>query len=118
MAVRKQKSKEPSKIKTKLKVDDEVIVISGKHKKARGKILAIDKKRGRVVVQGVNLRKFFVPPTQENPKGGVMEIERPIHISNVMFYDSKAKAPSRIKMGVDKNGKKVRIAVKSGKEID
>lgn len=106
------------KIKTRLRVDDEVVVISGKNRKARGKILAIDSKRGRVVVKGVNLRKFFSRPTQENPKGGIIEIERPIHISNVMYYDSKAKAPTRIKMGEGKNGEKVRIAVKSGREID
>lgn len=105
-------------MKTKLKINDEVIVISGKHKKSRGKILAIDKSRGRVIVQGVGLRKRFTRPSQENPKGGVVEIESPIHISNVMFYDSKTKKGSRIRMGQDKNGQKVRVSVSSGKEVD
>lgn len=105
-------------MKTKLKVNDEVIVISGKHKKSRGKILAIDKKNSRVLVQGVGLRKRFTRPSQENPKGGVIEIESPLHISNVMYYDSKAKKGTRVKFGSDKNNKKVRLSVATGREID
>ncbi len=109
---------EKTKIKTRLKVDDEVVVISGKNRKARGKILALDKEKGRVVVQGVNLKKRFSRPTQENPKGGRVEIEAPIHISNVMYFDAKAKKGTRLKIGQDKNGKRVRLSVTSGKEID
>ena len=103
--------------KTKLKVNDEVIVISGKQRKAKGPILAIDKKSQRVIVQGVNLNKRFARPTQENPKGGIIEIEAPIHISNVAYFDAKAKKGSRIKSGTDKNGKKIRVLVASGKEL-
>jgi len=106
-----------TKIKTKLKVEDEVIVISGKSRKQRGKIIAIDKEKGRVWVQGVNQKKRFARPTQENPKGGEMQIEAPIHISNVMFYDSKAKKPTRIKHVINKEGKKVRVLSKSDREI-
>ena len=105
-------------MKTKLKIGDEVIVISGKSRGDRGKILAIDKKNGRVIAQGVNMKKRFARPTQENPKGGIMEAEAPLHISNVQYYDSKAKAGSRIKSSLNKAGKKVRVAVKSDKEID
>lgn len=104
-------------IKTRLRVDDEVVVISGKSRNQRGRIITIDRKRGRVVVQGVNMRKHFQRPTQENTKGGVVEMESPIHISNVQYYDSKTKGPSRIKVETDKNGKKVRVSVKSGKEL-
>ena len=104
-------------IKTRLRVDDEVVVIGGKNRSQRGRIIAIDRKNGRVLVQGVNMRKRFQRPTQENPKGGVVEMEAPMHISNVQYYDSKSKKPSRIKVGADKNGKKVRILVKSGKEL-
>lgn len=105
------------KLKSKLKVKDEVIVISGKHKSVKGEILYIDFKKGRVVVKGVNLRKRFTRPTQENPKGGEIEIEHPIAISNVMAYDSKAKERSKIKTAFNKNGQKVRVYKKSGKEI-
>lgn len=103
--------------KTRLRIEDEVVVISGKSKNQRGRILAIDVNRGRVIVQGVNLRKRFARPTQENPKGGVVELEAPLSLSNVMYYDSKTKKPTRIRYGVDKNGKKIRILAKSGKEI-
>ncbi len=106
-----------NKGKTRLRVEDEVIVIAGKNKNQRGRIIAIDANRGRVIVQGVNMRKRFARPTQENPKGGVVEMEAPLSLSNVMYYDAKTKKPSRIRFGVDKNGKKVRILVKSGKEL-
>ena len=58
----------PEKIKTRLKVKDEVIVIAGKHKKSRGEILRIDREKKQVVIKGVNLRKRFARPTQENPR--------------------------------------------------
>jgi large subunit ribosomal protein L24 len=106
----------PEKIKTRLKVNDEVIVIAGKHKKSRGQILRIDREKQQVVVKGVNLRKRFTRPTQENPKGGVIEIEMPIALSNVQYYDSKEKKPTRIAYGQDKNGKKLRYSVASGRK--
>jgi large subunit ribosomal protein L24 len=106
----------PQKTKTRLKVKDEVIVIAGKHKKSRGEILRIDREKQQVVVKGVNLRKRFARPTQENPKGGIIEIEMPIALSNVQYYDSKEKKPSRIAFGVDKNGQKVRYSVASGRK--
>lgn len=104
--------------KTKLKIEDEVIVISGKNKGSKGKILAYNKKNGKIIVQGVNMKRRFQRSTQENPKGGLIEVEAPLHISSVQFFDSKSKGPSRIKYTQDKNGNKVRVAVKSGKEID
>lgn len=111
-------SKEISK--TKLKIEDEVIVISGKSKGSKGKILAYNKKNGKIIVQGVNMKRRFQRPTQENPKGALIKVEAPLHISSVQFFDSKSKKPSRIKYTQDKNGNKnkVRVAVKSGKEID
>lgn len=110
--------KEAKTVKTKLRTGDEVFVISGANKGVRGEILAIDRKKGRVWVKGVNLRQRFQRPTQENPNGGVVEREAPVSLSNVQFYDKKNKSGTRIKMGTDKNGKKVRVAAKSGKEID
>jgi large subunit ribosomal protein L24 len=102
--------------RVKLQKDDEVVVIAGKDKGKKGKILAIDKKRDRVFVEGVNKRKRFVRPTQENPQGGQIEIEFPIHISNVMFFDSKKKSGVRVGFKVSKDSK-VRISRPEGKEI-
>lgn len=109
---------EKKRIKTKLKVGDEVIVISGKNRKQRGEILALSREGQRAIVQGVNMRRRFAPPSQENPKGGIVEREAPVHLSNLMYYDSKAKKGSRIKIDVDKNGNKIRVAASSGKAID
>ncbi|MBL8035518.1 MAG: 50S ribosomal protein L24 [Leptospiraceae bacterium] len=106
----------PEKIKTRLKVKDEVIVIAGKHKKSRGEVLRIDREKKQVVVKGVNLRKRFARPTQENPKGGVVEIEMPIALSNVQYYDSKEKKATRIAYIDDKGGKKARFSVASGRK--
>ncbi|MCX7999223.1 MAG: 50S ribosomal protein L24, partial [Leptospiraceae bacterium] len=93
-----------------LQVDDEVVVIAGKDKGKKGKILSIDRKKDRVYVSGVNRRKKFVRPTQENPQGGVIEVEGSIHISNVMLYDSKRKKGVRVGIQVDERGRKERIA--------
>ena len=111
MAIIKKK-----RIKTRIKVNDEVIVIAGKMKSKKGKILALDREHGKVIVQGVNLRKKFLRPSQENPKGGTVDMESPIHISNVQILDTKSKKPTRIRMEI-KDGKKLRIAVKSDKEL-
>ena len=100
---------------TKLRLEDEVVVIAGKEKGKRGSILFIDKAGDRVVVQGVNRVTRFQRPTQENPQGGQIEVEMPIHISNVQYYDSKAKQGVRI--GVKKDGKnKIRLTRKAGEE--
>lgn len=94
---------------TRLKRDDEVIVISGKEKGKRGKIMFIDKNKGRVLVQGVNKIKRYQRPTQENPQGGEIEIESSLHISNVMIYDSKLKKGVRIGIQIGEDGKKKRV---------
>ena len=102
--------------KIKLKKDDEVICIAGKEKGKRGKVLAFDKKRDRLVIEGLNKRKRYLRPSQENPKGGVIEVEAPMHISNVMLYDSKKKKGVRTGVSIVK-GKKVRVSKPDGKEI-
>ena len=99
---------EPTKYKKiKLKKDDEVIIISGSRddKGKKGKILSIDKKNDRVFVSGINKKKKYVRPTQENPQGGEIEIERSIHISNVMLFDSKLKKGVRIGFDESKDRK-------------
>lgn len=117
---------EPTKFKkTKIKKDDEVLVIAGKEKGKKGKVLAIDKRRDRVYIEGVNKRRRYVRPTQENPQGGAIEIEFPIHLSNVMFSDpkteNKAKPKKKIKavrLGfLKKDGKTLRVSRPEGKEV-
>lgn len=110
--------KKTKAVKTRLKKGDEVIVIAGKYKTQKGEVLSIDRKEARIYVKGVNLRKKYARPTQEAPKGGVFEIEGPLHISNVMAYDAKSKKRSRISVTKDKNGNKVRKLVASGKELE
>jgi large subunit ribosomal protein L24 len=101
-----------------LKKDDLVVVIAGRSKGEVGRILKVDAEKSRVIVEGVNRVKKHQKPTPRNPTGGIVEVEAPIHVSNVMLQDPKEEAPTRVRMGVDKDGKKVRIAVKSGSVID
>ncbi len=97
-----------------LKKDDLVVVISGKDKGTTGRILKLDTDTDRVIVEGVNRVKRHSKPTPQQPEGGIIEKEAPIHSSNVMLADPKDQAPTRVRAGSDKDGKKVRVAVKSG----
>jgi len=95
-----------------LRKDDEVVVIAGKDKGARGKVLKVLVTRDRVIVEGVNRVKRHTKPTPKS-QGGIIEKEMSIHVSNVMLFDSKADKPSRVRNEI-KDGKKVRVTVKSG----
>ena len=97
-----------------IKKDDEVVVISGRDKGARGRVLKVLVEKDQVLVEGVGRVKKHQKPNQKNPQGGIVEKDLPIHISKVMLLDSKADKPTRVRMGKDANGKKVRVTVKSG----
>ncbi len=101
-----------------VKKDDNVIVITGKDKGKKGRVIAAYPRENRVLVEGVNMIKRHTRPNQANPQGGIIEREAPIHASNVMHVDPKSGKPTRIGYKVLDNGKKVRIAKKSGQEID
>ncbi len=104
-------------IKTMIKKDDNVVILSGADRGKRGKVLFIDRKNGRVIIEGINKKKKFVKPSQENPKGGIISLEFPIHISNVMLFCDKCKKGVRLEY--DEKGKsKVRICSKCGKSYD
>ncbi len=96
----------------KLRINDEVIILAGKDKGKTGKVLKINKKTNRVLVEGVNKQKKAVRPTQENPTGGIVDVEKTIHASNVALLDPKTKKATRIRIE-NKDGKNVRVAVKS-----
>ena len=92
-----------------------VKVIRGNHKGKEGKILRILKDRNRVIVEGVNLIKKHTKPSQENPKGGIVEREGSLHVSNVMYIHGGE--PTRIGFKKLEDGSKVRVAIKNGEEI-
>ncbi len=100
-----------------VKKGDKVKVITGKDKGKEGVILRVFPKENRVIVEGVNLVKKHAKPSQDNPQGGIITQEAPIHASNVMPIDPKTGEPTRVGYKIV-DGKKVRIAKKSGAELD
>ncbi|MEE8189333.1 MAG: 50S ribosomal protein L24 [Kiloniellales bacterium] len=104
-------------VKFKIRKGDRVTVITGRDKGRSGEVLKVLPKRLRVLVQGVNKVKRHQSPTPGDP-GGIIEKELPIHISNVALIDPKTDRPTRVGYQVDKGGRKVRIARRSGEAID
>lgn len=100
-----------------IKKDDEVVVISGRDKGARGRVLKVLRDKDKVIVEGVGRVKKHQKPNQQNPQGGIVEKDLPIHVSKVMLLDAKADKPSRVRMGKDGDGKKVRVTIKSGSTL-
>ncbi|MBM7580779.1 50S ribosomal protein L24 [Jeotgalibacillus terrae] len=100
-----------------VKKGDKVMVISGKDKGKTGTVLAANPKADRVIVEGVNIVKKHSKPSQMNPQGGISNMEAAIHVSNVMLIDPKTNEPTRVGYKVE-DGKKVRIAKKSGESLD
>jgi large subunit ribosomal protein L24 len=96
---------------------DEVMVVRGEHKGTTGKILRVNRKTSRVVVQGVNLVKKHRRARNAEEQSGIIEMEAPIHVSNVMLIDPKSGEPTRVRRRTDEDGTKERISVKSGDAI-
>lgn len=99
-----------------VKKGDKVKVISGKDKNKEGVVLAAFPKKDKVIVEGVNIMKKHQKPTQAAPQGGIVEIEAPIHVSNVMVVDGTGVASRVGYKEVD--GKKVRVSKKTGEVLD
>ena len=106
------------KPKYNIKKGDSVVVIAGDDKdlKKPRTVLEVIVDKGRVVVEGVNIVSKHTKPSAQNTKGGIVKVEAPIHISNVMLWDAKSGGPSKVKRE-RKEGKLVRIAKKSGEAI-
>lgn len=100
-----------------LKTGDKVIVIAGKDKGKEGKITKILKADNKVVVEGINVAKKHIKPNGQSA-GSIIEVEVPIHASNVMILDPKTKKRTRIGHTIDKKGKKIRVAKKSNESLD
>jgi large subunit ribosomal protein L24 len=103
-----------------IKADDEVIVISGKDRGKRGKVLRVEPKKEKVFVEGLNIVKRHQRPSQGaagQQLGGVIEKEGPIHVSNVMLIDSKDGKPTRVGIEIE-DGKRFRIGKRTGARLD
>ena len=101
----------------KIKTKDKVVVLSGKDKGKTGEIVKVLPKEERVVVSGVNVVKKHTRPSARS-QGGIVEIEAPIHVSNVAHVDPKDGKPTRVGFKVLEDGRKVRVAKRSGETID
>ena len=104
----------------KLRTDDEVVVISGKDKGKTGKIIRVDRARGRVFVEGINMIKRHQRPNPGRPNApvGVIEREGPVHVSNVALLDPKDRKPTRVGTRRTEEGARMRVTKRSGTEID
>ena len=104
-------------VKLHIKKGDTVCVIAGDNKGQQGKVLKVEVSKQRAIVEGVNLVKKATKPNAQNPQGGIVEQEAPIHISNLQVIDPKSGKPTRVGRKADDKGKLVRYAKKSGEEI-
>ncbi len=108
----------------KIRKDDNVKVISGKDRGKTGRVLRTEPGRQRVYVEGVNIQKRHQKPTslrdtqRAQEIGGVIEVEGPVHVSNVQLVDPKSGKPTRVAITRGENGRRVRVAKVSGQEID
>jgi large subunit ribosomal protein L24 len=103
-----------------IRQDDTVVVIAGKDKGKTGKVLRTDPRRDRVYVEGLNMVKRHQRPQPGRPnmQVGVIEKEGPIHVSNVAILDPKERKPTRVGVTRNEQGQRVRVARRSGTELD
>ena len=104
-------------MKLHIKKGDMVQVIAGDNKGKQGKVLKVEVAKQRAIVEGVNLVKKATKPNAQNPQGGIVEKEAPIHISNMLVLDPKSGKPTKVGRKAVEKGKLVRYAKKSGEEI-
>ena len=100
-----------------IKKNDTVVVLAGEDKGKTGKVLKVLVEENRALVEGVNMVSKSTKPSAKNPQGGIVKQEAPIHISNLSLVDPKSGKATRVGIKVTEDGKKVRIAKKSGEEI-
>ena len=100
-----------------IKKNDTVVVLAGEDKGKTGKVLKVLVEKNRALVEGVNMVSKSTKPSAKTPQGGIVKQEAPIHISNLSLIDPKSGKATRVGIKVTEDGKKVRIAKKSGEEI-
>ncbi len=103
--------------KIRLKKGDTVVVRAGKYKGKTGKVTATHPRENKVTVEGVNIVKKHVKPNQQHPQGAILELTKPIWVSKVSAVEPTSKVASRIGYQLDKDGNKVRVYKKTGKEM-
>ena len=103
--------------KLKIRKNDNVVVIAGNYKGSKGRVLAIIKQKNQAIVEGVRIISKHSKPTKDNPDGGIIKKEAPIHISNLMLLDSKSQEGVRVGRRYNDKNKLVRYSKKSGEEI-
>jgi large subunit ribosomal protein L24 len=111
---------ERKRAKLKIRRDDEVVVIGGKDRGKTGRVIRVDREKHKVYVDGLNIQKRHQRPSALNPNAQVGVIERPgpIHVSNVALIDPKDHKPTRLGATITADGKKARVAKRSGTQID
>ena len=100
-----------------IRKDDQIVVISGKEKGKSGKVIRVMPERQGVLVENVNVVKKAVRKSDKYPQGGFVEMERPVHISNVMLADKKMHKPFRFGVKILEDGNKIRINRKSQEAV-
>jgi large subunit ribosomal protein L24 len=103
--------------KLNIKKGDTVFVNGGEYKGQQGRVLEVNRKTDRIIVEGINMIKKHTKPNAKSPNGGIVEQEAPIHISNLMVVDPSNGLPTRIGRRLNDDGKLVRYSKKSGEEI-
>lgn len=101
-----------------IKINDKVKVVAGKERGKIGKVLKIDRKKNRILIENINIVKRHARPSAQQRQGGIIESEAPIDFSNVMLMCSKCVTPIRIKTKRLEDGKKVRVCGKCDEIID
>ena len=102
--------------KLKIKTGDTVRIIAGDHKGTEGKVMTVDREKNKAIVEGANMVSKHEKPSAQNPQGGIVKKEAPIHISNLSLIDAKSGEATRVGYEV-RDGKKVRFSKKSNEVI-
>ncbi|MCC8115408.1 MAG: 50S ribosomal protein L24 [Bacteroidales bacterium] len=100
-----------------IKKDDIVYVLSGEDRGKKGRVLSVDRKKGRAIVEGINIVTKAMKPNAQHPQGGLVKMEAPIYLCKLALLDPKSGKPTRIGTRKNAEGKTVRYSKKSGEEI-
>jgi len=111
------KTTDKKTFKIRLKKGDTVMVRTGKYKGKTGKVVATHPFENKVTVEGINIVKKAIKPTQQNPVGGIQEITKPIWVSKVGLVEPTSKKPTRVGYKLEDKGTKTRIYKSTGKEV-
>ena len=104
--------------KSRIRKGDTVIVISGRERGTTGKVMSVDLRAGKLIVEKLNVIKRHTKPNQKAKQGGILEREAPLQISNVMFFCPVAQKPTRVGMRTQDDGRRVRFSKKSNETLE